>query len=178
MGILEKTKCYTIGHMQYISGEGWREHLKKELNSIGVDVWTPYDKPMLCNFPENDETRKQLSKDMENGNYDLVEECMRRIRGQDLRLCDLADFSVAHLYPEIASWGSGEELTTMTRQKKPLFISIEGGKKKCPLWILGMIPHKYIYDSVDDIIEMIFNINSGKVPIDSNRWKLLQMRYR
>ena len=29
-------------------------------------------------------------------------------------------------------------------EKKPVFVSMEGGKAKTPLWMLGMFPHKYI----------------------------------
>ncbi len=62
--------------------------------------------------------------------------------------------------PDVASWGSAEEIVTAVRMKKPIFISMEGGKKATPLWMMGMVPHHYIYDSVEDIIEMIKSIFS------------------
>jgi hypothetical protein len=62
--------------------------------------------------------------------------------------------------------------------KKPIFLSVEGGKKKCPLWILGMIPHKYIYNSVEEIVDMIRKIDGEKVKVDSDRWRLLKPEYR
>ena len=55
---------------------------------------------------------------------------------------------------------------------------MEGGKSKTPLWMLGMLPHKYIYDSVDEIIEMIYAIDSENKEIDSDRWRLLRKEYR
>ena len=58
--------------------------------------------------------------------------------------------------------------------KKPIFISMEGGKSQTPLWIMGMLPHHYIYDSIDDVLNMIKQINDGKKPIDSDRWRLLR----
>ena len=178
MGILNKTKCYTIGHMQYISGEGWREYLDYELTKLGIGVWTPYNKPMIGETKEDDKARADMLDMVKKGEYDRVSARMKTIRGEDLRLCDLCDFGVAHLYPEIASWGSGEEISWMARCKKPTFISIEGGKKRCPLWLFGMFPHKYIYDSVEDIIRTIKKIDSGNIPIDSDRWKLLKEEYR
>jgi hypothetical protein len=57
-------------------------------------------------------------------------------------------------------------------------VAIEGTKKKCPLWLLGMFPHKYIYDSVDDILEMLIKIDEGKKEIDSDRWRLLKPEFR
>ena len=55
---------------------------------------------------------------------------------------------------------------------------MEGGKAKTPLWMLGMLPHKYIYNSVDEILDMLYAIDSGSKPIDSDRWRLLRKEYR
>jgi hypothetical protein len=103
---------------------------------------------------------------------------MKTVRAYDLNLVDRSDFIVAHLVPEVASWGSAEEIVTALREKKPVFVSMEGGKSKTPLWMLGMFPHKYIYNTVDEIIDMLFAIDCGNKPIDSDRWRLLQKEYR
>ena len=62
--------------------------------------------------------------------------------------------------------------------KKPVFVSMEGGKSNTPLWMLGMFPHKYIYSSIDEITDMLYAIDSGEKEIDSDRWRLLQKRFR
>ena len=103
---------------------------------------------------------------------------MREIRSFDLNLVDRSDFIVAHLIPDVASWGSAEELVTAIRMKKPVFLSIEGGKKKTPLWIMGMLPHKYIYNNVTEIVDKLKNIDSGKKAIDNERWRLLKKELR
>ena len=103
---------------------------------------------------------------------------MKEIRSYDLNLVDRSDFIVAHLNPTVASWGSAEEIVTAVRMKKPVFISIEGGKTKTPMWLFGMIPHKYIYNSIDEIISTLHSINSGEKIIDSDRWRLLKHKYR
>ena len=96
----------------------------------------------------------------------------------DLNLVDRSDFIIAHLVPDVASWGSAEEIVTAVRMKKPIFVSMEGGKAKTPLWMLGMLPHKYIYNSIEEIVNMLHAINSGNKPIDSDRWRLLQKKFR
>ena len=111
---------------------------------------------------------------MAKGYYNDVAERMRTIRSYDLNLVDRSDFIIAHLVPEVASWGSAEEIVTAVRMKKPIFISMEGGKEATPLWMMGMVPHHYIYDSVEDIISMIKDIDDGKKEIDSDRWRLLR----
>jgi hypothetical protein len=55
---------------------------------------------------------------------------------------------------------------------------MEGGKNKTPLWMMGMLPHHYIYDSIEDIIVMIKDIDSGRKEIDSDRWRLLKEELR
>jgi hypothetical protein len=62
--------------------------------------------------------------------------------------------------------------------KKPIFISMEGGKSKTPLWMFGMLPHKYIYNNLDEIVDMLYAIDNGSKEIDSDRWRLLRNEYR
>lgn len=164
--------------MQYSEGSSWRQYVKQQLTPIGVTVFDPYDKPFIKDVDEGSEIRKSLSNFMDDRKYDEVQERMREIRIYDLNLVDRSDFIIAHIIPDVASWGSAEELVTANRSKKPIFLSVEGGKKKCPLWILGMIPHRYIYDSLSDILSTINGIDKGYIQIDSNRWRLLREEYR
>ncbi len=178
MNLLNKTSAYTIGHMEYQNGEGWRQYVEKELTPLGINIYNPYAKPFCENVEENEDMGAHLKMLMETEQYDEVSKIMRRIRNFDLRLTDISTFCIAHIQPSIASWGSAEELTTVCRAKKAVFISVEGGKKKCPRWIMGMFPHKYIYDSVGDVVTMIKKIDSGEKPMDSDRWKLLKPEFR
>ena len=95
-----------------------------------------------------------------SGDYEMVEK-YKEIRSYDLSLIDRSDFIIAHLLPEVASWGSAEEIVTAVRMKKPLFISMEGGKHKTPLWMMGMLPHNYIYDSIEEVVDMVKQIDNG-----------------
>jgi hypothetical protein len=176
--LLEKTRTYLVGHMQYVNGSSWRNHVKAELSPLNIQCFDPYDKPFIKDVDEGDDIRKNIKEKMELGDFDSVQSQMREIRIFDLNLVDRCDFIIAHLIPNVASWGSAEELTTAVRMKKPTFISIEGGKKQCPLWLLGMFPHKYIYNSIEDIIAMIKLIDSGEKQIDNARWRLLKKEYR
>jgi hypothetical protein len=176
--LLNKTRIYTIGHMEYADGRDWREYVKIELQPRGITVFNPYFKPFICETLETEEARKELKSNMDNGRFELVNKRMKAVRADDLRLCDISDFFIANIIPHVASWGSAEEITTANRAKKPIFVCVEGGKKKCPLWIMGMLPHKYIHDSVEDAVEMIKDIDAGKLRIDSERWRLLKFEYR
>lgn len=164
--------------MEYVSGRGWRDFVTQELKPRGITIFNPYDKPFMDDVDEDDAVRAKLKESMAAGDFDAVAQRMKPVRGFDLRLCDLSDFLIAHITPEIASWGSAEEFVTSVRMKKPIFLSIQGGKIKTPLWIMGMIPHKYIYNSIEESVEMIKKIDDGSVKIDSDRWKLLKLEYR
>lgn len=178
MGLLSKTKVYLVGGMQYVNGRGWRESVTTDLTSMGITTFNPYIKPFIDDVVEDEGARELLAKQMRDGDFDAVADRMRKVRNFDLRLCDLSDFIIANVNPAVASWGSAEEIVTSCRMKKPTFISIEGGKNKCPLWIMGMFPHKYIYNSTDEIVAMLRKIDSGEKVMDSNRWKLLKPEYR
>ena len=178
MKVLRKTRCYLVGHMQYADGENWRNYVEKKLTDMEITVYNPYKKPFVKSVEEGASVRSLLESQMAGEKYDEVQEKMRQIRIYDLNLVDRSDFIIAHIIPSVASWGSAEELVTAVRMKKPTFISVEGGKKMTPLWLLGMFPHKYFYDSLDKILKTVEDINDGRKEIDSDRWRLLKEELR
>ena len=178
MNLLEKTKTYLVGHMQYVSGRDWREEITEKLSELKITCFDPYKKPFMRDVEEDEASRIEMETWMKTKQYDRVTERMKTVRSYDLNLVDRSDFIVAHLVPDVASWGSAEEIVTAVRMKKPIFISMEGGKAKTPLWMLGMLPHKYIYNSLDEVTEMLYAIDNGSKPIDSDRWRLLQKKFR
>jgi hypothetical protein len=176
--LLWKTKTYLVGHMQYADGQDWRERVELELAPLNIRVFNPYKKPFVKDVDEDEESRSKMALAMERGWYNDVAKRMKQVRSYDLNLVDRSDFIIAHLLPDVASWGSAEEIVTAVRMKKPIFISMAGGKEKTPLWMMGMIPHHYIYDSIDEILDMLKKINSGDKDIDSDRWRLLKQELR
>ena len=167
-----------MGHMQYLSGRDWRSEVTEKLTPLGVTCFNPYDKPFIKDVNEDDDARENMKVWMKTRQYDRVTDRMKTVRSYDLNLVDRSDFIIGHLVPDVASWGSAEEIVTAVRMKKPIFVSMEGGKCKTPLWMLGMFPHKYIYNSLDEVVEMLYAIDSGDKEIDSDRWRLLRKDYR
>lgn len=178
MNLLYKTKTYLVGHMQYVSGRDWRKDITDKLKPLNITCFNPYEKPFIKDVEEDEASREEMETWMRTKQYDRVTDRMKMVRAYDLNLVDRSDFLIAHLVPDVASWGSAEEIVTAVREKKPVFVSMEGGKSKTPLWMLGMFPHKYIYNSLDEIVEMLYDIDNGKKKIDSDRWRLLQKKFR
>jgi hypothetical protein len=178
MNLLKKTRLYLIGPMEYSEGRSWREKVKYELNPLDLTIFDPYFKPFIDEVKEDEEARKELNEWKKEGKLELISERLKKVRRDDLRLVDISDFFIVYIIPGVASWGSAEEFFWANRLKKPIFVWVEGGRKECPIWVLGTIPPKYIYSSLDEVLKMIKDIDSGKVTIDSERWNLLQEKYR
>lgn len=172
---LKDTRSYLIGGMQYIDGRGWRDTVKESLKDRGIKFYDPYHKPFVHDVPEDEASRSEMLHWMETEQYDLVAQRMKSVRGYDLRLCDICDWFIALVKPSVASWGSAEEITTIIREKKPLFLVIDDpqGKKATPLWLMSMMPHKYIYGNLEEAIQTIKAIDEGIIKMTSDRWKLL-----
>lgn len=178
-GVLWRTRCYMIGHMENANGEGWRKEAQSRLEKLGVICFDPYHKPFMNQYPETEEIRQNMNTAMDNGALGSVHEYMKRVRNDDLRLTDIPDFLICHMDdPTIASHGTSEEIYTANRAKKPIFISLGTGIASIPKWLLGALKPSYFYNSMDDMLNMLELIDKEKVRIDSDRWKLLRHEYR
>ena len=177
MGSLQNTRCTVIGHMQYANGREIRERIGQQLDMKGVKLFDHYQQPFIMDVNENEETHNELRIALKNGDYDKVE-AYKEIRSYDLSLIDRSDFVIFVYDPEVVTCGSWEEFFTANRMKKPIFFVNVRGKNATPMWVFWTIPHKYIYDSVESVMEILQDINTEKVPIDSERWKLLNKTVR
>lgn len=178
-GILNRAKSYLVGHIEYDSNaREWRDKATIELAKLGIIVFNPFEKPFVNSVPEDEMTKSFLHNKLAEGDLETVRNHMKLIRAYDLRCVDLADFILANIDPKIASWGSADEIFTSLRMKKPVFLIVKGGVKKCPLWLLGSIPVNFIYESLDDVIADLIKIDSGEKPIDCKYWKLLKPELR
>lgn len=176
--VLYRTKAYLVGAMQYINGEDWRNEVSKELTRRNITVFNPYHKPFIKDVQEGDIVRSSLNKLQQDEKYDEIQITVKDIRAFDLNLVDRSDFIIAHIIPEVPTIGTVEEIVTAVRMKKPIFMTVEGGKRKCPLWYFGMFPHRYIYNSLNEMMDMICKIDDGIQEIDSDRWRLLKKEFR
>lgn len=175
--LLKKTRVYLAGPMENSNGRLWRQEFKTQTEDLDLVVLDPYKRVFLTNIEEDESTVTKLHRQLEAGEFDKVAQAMKEIRSEDLRCCDIADFGIVELRAKIATFGTVEEISWFNRCKKPVFVFVENGKKNVPLWLLGMIPHYYIFDSLEDIITVLRQIDQGQLQMDS-RWKLLKENLR
>ena len=132
MNLLYKTRTYLVGHMQYLSGRDWRKEVTDKLAPLEITCFNPYEKPFIKDVEEDEASRQEMETWMKTKQYDRVTDKMKTVRSYDLNLVDRSDFIIAHLVPDVASWGSAEEIVTAVRMKKPVFISMEGARLRLP----------------------------------------------
>ena len=106
--VLWKTKTYLVGHMQYADGQDWRSYVEDHLSPLNITTFNPYKSCFTKDIDEGDSKRKEMETAMEWGGYDKVSNWMREIRTYDLNLVDRSYFIIAHIIPNVSSWGSAE----------------------------------------------------------------------
>ena len=178
--VLENTKCLVIGAMEKDreGGKATREYMAKELKTCGITLWDHYDNTIITDTNEGDDTLfDQMEKAREERDYDKLAS-FKTIRFNDLSLIDRCDFVICTIDMDKLSCGTWEELFWANRCKKPIFVHCVQSKQMMPYWMFWTLEHKYFYNSLDDVLDLLFKINSGEVEIDSSRWKLLKPEFR
>lgn len=178
MGLLNRTRVYLAGNLENSSDTtNWRQLVAEQLSQIGVVSFNPMEQNFITDTAENDEFRKNLITRREVGDWDYVHNFMKGCIQKDLRLIDISDFVIFKFEFDKPTYGTLHEFFIAELQRKPVFIITEH-KNKVPLWLVGLLPEKYIYESVNDVLDMIRKIDSGEVKADSNRWRLLKPELR
>ena len=178
MGILNKTKCYLAGAIQYSDGFSWRNKISKELKQMGIIPFNPLEKPFIASAPEDKSTHKWLKSCMERGDLTSVKQYMTKIRRYDFAMLDSSQFVIAHIIPKVSSWGTATELDLCERVLKPAFICVEGGIKQTPYWLLSMFDESCFYSSFEEILEELKKLDSGEKDLNEKYWRLFHEEYR
>ncbi len=177
--ILRKTRVYLSGPINYsVDAYTWREYLKIELNKLGVICFDPLDKPFIDSHPEGPETTARYLSLLKEGKFEQVHQEIKKVRADDLRMCDICDWGIVFLPKDVRTVGTIEELAELNRQKKTILVVCPEGKELIPLWIYGMLNPKFFYSSLEECLEDIKTIDSGAMPVESRRFRLLREEYR
>ena len=171
MNRLNNQRVYLAGAMDRVvdRGNGWRDNITPFLESLGIIVFNPINKPTVVG-QEDELTHKQKIKLKNTGKYDELSQLMKTIRSVDLRLVDISDFLIVNLDLDIHPCGTYEEIFWANRQKKPIIIHMVQGKENAPDWLFGTIPHEMIFSSWDDIKSYLGSINEIDEINNYNRW--------
>lgn len=134
----------------------------------------PTDKPFGL-AQEIGEEKRLLDELTRRGDWDRVAAACQTFVRHDDRMVDVCDFVVAYVDVRIHMCGTYDEISRARQQAKPVYLIIEGGKAKCPRWLLGKFDHREMFDTVDACIEHLARLDRGELALDE-RWVLFQRR--
>ncbi len=158
------SRVYLAGPMDRVSdgGVGWRQDITPFLQSMGIIVLDPCDKPTGLAV-ETGNYREIRQKLLQEKNFDEITKQVKEIRSIDLRMVDLADFVIVYWNVDIHMCGTLEEVFLANREKKPILIMCEQGKAEMPHWMFGTLPHKHFFDTWEDLQTHVCNVHAGEI---------------
>ena len=180
-GVLYKTKVYLCCQLQFGDFDQVRrdhDYFKEKTKRIGLTVLSPLDRMFMSFEMESKEMHFNLKERLKAGDYDYVYEQTKLIRNRDLAACDLSTFIVAKFDPNLPAIGLVDEVITSKRNGRPVFLILENGYASCPIWLCSYFKPSWVYKSYDEVINKLFEIDSGHQEINPKTWKILEERYR
>jgi nucleoside 2-deoxyribosyltransferase len=161
MGRLYLNRVYLAGPMDRADDGGlqWRAKLTPWLNSRGIVVFDPTNKP--CELgQETPETRQARREARDRGDLSLML-ADKPVRQVDLRMVDISDFLIVNLDMEQQPCGTFEEVFLANREKKPILAHSPKGNLHAPDWMYWTIPPEHVFGSWEDIQSYIDHIDSA-----------------
>lgn len=173
---LKNTRCYLAGAMEHTSdnGVGWRDVIKRDLESLRITWLDPTDKPTEIAHEDADFANR-LRYWKCQGNWKKVSDAVRIIRAVDLRMVDIADFMIVNIDMDVPTCGTWEEIFWANRCMKPVIVRVAQGKVAAPSWLFGTIPHEMIFSSWTEVGRYLRSINSSPVIDDLKRWRFFNL---
>lgn len=171
---LRASACYLAGPMTDCPnlGVSWRQSITTQLKSMGVVVLDPTNKPI--EIGKEDAAARQNFKDMrDEGDYEGVRQFMKIVRRVDLRCVDLSSFVIVRL-DGTPTVGTYEEIAMAVSQCKPTLIWLDGdlNLNNVNAWLLSQVPLDHIFESKEDLLNYLNDIDTSKNhPLD-RRWIL------
>lgn len=153
-------------------GVGWRRDLIAKTKHIGLKIIDPTNKPKKFK-PEIGTEKQHLLQLKEEGRFAEVVEYVKGFRREDLRFVDISDGIIAYVDPDIHMCGTYDEIFTAECQRKPRMLIVKGGKKRCPNWLFGVFKLEDIFDSVDECVQRLNDIDVGTYKI-GREWVLVR----
>lgn len=136
-------------------GKSWRSFLAKYLqDTFFLKVTDPLNDPK-----QNEYSSAKLY--LERKNYDEVNRIAKNFVRKDLGLVDRQDFIIVVIKPDIPTYGTTHEIINAINQKKPCLIVCEQGKSSIPLWLYGIINHKYMFSTFLGLFKYLDEIDNG-----------------
>jgi len=171
---LEYSTVYLAGPIDYAKDHGvkWRTEITEDLSKMGILVLDPTNKPGGL-ISETTTEQSKINKYKKEKDWNSLCKFMKDIRRTDLRLVDMSDFIIALIDTDIHMCGTYDEIFTAEDQQKPVLFIVPNGIESLSSWMYSVINPAEVFNSVDECINYIKNIDNETVTID-RRWVLVK----
>lgn len=161
---LKNKRAYLSGAIEFgDKNHNWRiDPIKIMTDKFGVNVFDPFSDP-----------KQQWVDDLElargNKDYSKIRKIAKNFVRKDLCMVDRSDFLVAYMPYKVPTTGTIHEIIVSNEAKKPTLIVSPQGKECAPIWLWGILPENYFFDSWDGLYNYLQEVTDGK-HIDDDRW--------
>lgn len=172
-GKLTNHRAYLAGPIDHADDDGviWRQKITPLLESLGVMVLDPTNKPVSqCKFNEIGDEKDMIKKLVELERWDELRNIAKEIVLVDLRMVEVADFLIAYVDPDIHICGTYDEIFEALRHRKPTLIVHKGGKARMSMWLRGKLNHNFVFESFDELYAYLEALHDGTIDPDYTRW--------
>lgn len=167
---LKNLRCYLAGPIEFSQNEIDKTELVNFLVSKKVKVLDP----KKITFGGEISELKNRNELFEKEDFQTIREQMKKIVRKDLRCVDISDFIIAFLPKDVRTTGTIHEIIEADRQKKPVLIICQEGVKYIPAWVFGIVPLRYMFNSIENIINYLKYIDKiPNVHLKDERWQLI-----
>lgn len=170
--ILQNSSVYLAGPIDNAKDDGteWRRSFqnKCEANNLFLNILDPTQSFAGYEAEIGKEKAKHLMLKKE-GKWEELTDFMKKVVRKDLRQVDWAAFLIAKLDKDIPTCGTYHEIISADLQHKPVIIIAEDGKEHVPSWLFGILDYRYMFDSMDECIGFLLEVNNGSVEL-SDKW--------
>ncbi len=177
-GKLSGAVGYLSGAMEAANdfGHGWRKSFQSKIKKALPEIilLDPTNKP--SNLISESKSIGEVFKTIDLNDRQQLNTFIRyakRIRRDDLRMCDLSDFMIVRIDKKIPACGTFDELFTIEDQQKPIFAIVEGGLSGLPGWLFAVLNPYEVFATEEECIAHLVKLNNGEIALD-DRWVLIR----
>lgn len=176
MGKLRGHLCYCAGPMEHVDDMGisWRQEITPKLQAMGIGVLNPCDKATDYAL-ENPETNALINAAKNREDWNEVHNILAPIVGADLRQVHHAAFIILYIDKDAHMCGSYIEYAWAMLERKPVLCVVKQGKRNASGFIFGMNPHNLIFNTFDEALDYLREIDEKGDVNNLRRWTLFDM---
>lgn len=164
MDYLKNKRAYLSGAIEFGDKSfNWRiEPINIMTKKFGINVFDPFSDPKQQWIEELNNAR--ISKD-----YSKIKKIAKNFVRKDLCMVDRSDFLVAYMPYKVPTTGTIHEIVSSNEAKKPTLIVCPEGKENAPVWLWGILPEDYFFDSWSSLYNYLKEVDMGLKDQD-DRW--------